>query len=82
MDMVERVARSLAAANGVIWGGPRGEDDPDFLLPKLMYMRLARAALDAVWEDLSEFMEFDEHGVLERIGRAAGHFDEKETPAG
>lgn len=49
-SMVERVARAICAATGTIWGGPSGEDDPDFLLIKLMYLNLARAAIEAMRE--------------------------------
>lgn len=48
MDMIERVARAMCAANGTIWGGPRGEDDPDFLLTKIYHMNMARAAIEAM----------------------------------
>jgi hypothetical protein len=50
MDMVERVAWAICDNAGSIWGGPKGEDDPDFLLPKLMYMSMARAAIEAMRE--------------------------------
>ncbi len=49
-SMVERVARAICAATGTIWGGPRGDDDPDFLLVKLMYLNQARAAIEAMRE--------------------------------
>jgi hypothetical protein len=50
MDMIEKVARAMCEANGAIWGGPRGVDDPDFLLVKLSYMGMARAAIEAMRE--------------------------------
>lgn len=50
MDMIEKIAKAMCEANGTIWGGPRGEDDPDFLLVKLSYMRMARAAIEAMRE--------------------------------
>lgn len=81
MEMIERVARAICEASGTIWGGPRGEDDPDFALPKAAYMNMARAAIEAVAapDDVAlvrEFLdevrfhsEFDEmyHGAIERI---------------
>lgn len=46
IEMIDRVAKAMAAKNGAIWGGPRGEHDPDFRLTKLYYMNMARAAIE------------------------------------
>lgn len=57
VTMIERVARRLCEANNTIWGGPRGEDDPDFMLVKLRYMHQARVAIEAMREPTEAMVE-------------------------
>jgi hypothetical protein len=46
-EMIERVARAMCEATGTIWGGPRGEADPDFAFVRVFYISMARAAIEA-----------------------------------
>jgi len=62
MTMVEKVARAMAANAGVIWSGPRGEDDPDFTIMKMAYLRAARAAIEAMREPDDAMVKAGAHG--------------------
>lgn len=47
-ELIEAMARAIAEAAGVHWGGPRGVTDPDFILVGAMYRLAATAALAAI----------------------------------
>lgn len=84
-EMVERVARAIAKGNGAIWGGPRGEDDPDFDLMRIFYLSMARAAIEAMREPTKAMSEAGVEAEIPGAQYGDGTFressvDEKDVP--
>lgn len=69
MEMVEKVARAIAAEMGTDWGGPLGESDLSFLPYKARYMSMARAAIEAMREPTE---------AMKEAGFQAGHLGDGE----